>query len=201
MFTRNIKRKTWCLLLLMCMVTQMMCIPVFAQDTSSKITTTVKITDLSTGEVKQYEIDDARSIAEVDEEGRPVTTTIIEVGGSQSDMARAGQSNYDDFSGWRGTVTISYTDNGTYANLTKATGNWTRRSGSTSISGMSMTYGQALGTNSRNSSIGLSSNSTTTVTPSWPAGKYGYGIGHYLGATIHATIGGKYVYISCNVNY
>ena len=57
-------------------------------------------------------------------------------------------------------------------------------------------WGQDLGTNSKSSSATFinSYNSTTN----WPKGKYGYGLGHKVGAYISGTVNGKNVSVSCN---
>lgn len=58
----------------------------------------------------------------------------------------------------------------------------------------SITYGQYLGTNSRNATANFVNSYNTTV--SWPKGKYGKG--DFLGANISGKVTNKYVDILCN---
>lgn len=201
MIAKSKCKKIMCLMFAVCLLMPTVMIPVLAEDIHPKITTTVTIEDLETGEIETFEIDDIETTEEIDDEGRLVTTATVDVGDSEIIAARGGQSNNNTFSGWKGTASIKFTDDGTYANLTNATGNWTKVSGSSSISAMSMTYGQDLMTNARNGSIGLSSNSTTSVSPNWPAGKYAYSRGNRVGTTIFATIAGKKYSVACNYGW
>lgn len=64
------------------------------------------------------------------------------------------------------------------------------------MTGKKIVWGQDLGTNSKSSSATFI-NSYNTIT-NWSKGKYGYGLGHKVGAYISGTVNGKNVSVSCN---
>lgn len=171
---------------------------VSAQSNEPRLNSYVVIKNIETGTVTEYQLDNAKIKHTQDENGNPVTIGTVEVGGTPANMSRAGQSNYDVFSGWKGTVAITYTNDGTYACLNSAEGSWVRVNGSTGISSRTLTYGQDLGTNSRSGSTGIV-DSYAYVSTGWPKGKYGYGAGHKVGANVSAKINGNYVYVYCNL--
>lgn len=173
----------------------------FAAMASPRVTTQVVIKNIETGDITEWPLNDIVTREVIDENGQLVNvSTVTFDGSSMQTNARAGQSNYNVISGWKGTVSITYTDDGTYACLKSASGSWERQSGSSTISDKKLTYGQDLGTNSRSGSTSMP-NSSTSVRLVWPAGKYGYNSGHKVGANVSGKIGSNYVYVYCNVSF
>ncbi|MDR1800525.1 MAG: hypothetical protein LBQ95_01575 [Lachnospiraceae bacterium] len=107
---------------------------------------------------------------------------------STTDLTKASSASY------RGNVKITYTDDGTWACLKTAYGSWTRVSGTATISKCSITYGQYLGTNSKNGNKSFTS--SVSVTTGFSKGKYGQG--HFLGANIYGVVGGQGVSVVLN---
>lgn len=189
------------LFLTMCFVLQTVCIPTFASEEKTPTATTViTVIDNTTGEKTEFQVNNnVTTEKSIDENGNPISISTFEVGGKNS-MLRAGQTNYGDCDGWRGTVSIRYTDDGTYASLSYAEGKWEQERASTIITSTSMTYGQDLGTNARNGSITIPTSTLKgSVSLNWPPGKYGSGKGHKVGATLIGTIRNKTYHVACNV--
>lgn len=110
------------------------------------------------------------------------------------------QSINNIFYGYEGTISITYTDDGTYACLQTVRGSWERVSGSYVMSDTGITYGQDLGTNSANGSKSYTGISIF-VTTAYKPGKYGYNLGHKLGANLSGKINGRYYTVVCNVQF
>lgn len=191
----------------LCLVISMLCIPNVAnaaQRNNSGLNTQVTITDLETGEITQYDLDD--SVVDVnvteDENGTKMITNTYEVDGKSIPVAvpYIDMSKSDIFSGWKGVVNITYTDNGTYACLKGVNASWKRVDVAQQISNKSLDYGQDLVSNPRSGYTNMTGNSIAFSTL-WPQGKYGSGIGNSVGATLNAKIGSKYVAISCNATF
>lgn len=161
-------------------------------DISSRITTTVTIRDIATGKIDSYELDN-NNIQVIKESGNPEITVIIDDIGKK--VARdPSQSNSNRFYGWKGNVRISWYDDGMWARLTSAGGDWTKISGNYSMTEKTIDYGQYLGTNSKSGSASFIN--SYNVSPDWPKGKYGSA--HYVGANINGRVNNQYVNITCN---
>lgn len=104
------------------------------------------------------------------------------------------QNTVNTISEWKGTVKITYTDDGQYACLKSTTGGWTKVSGSYNMTNKRVTYGQNLGTNSKNGTTTFGT--SFSVNTGFAKGKYGSG--HFLGANIAGQINGKTVSVVCN---
>lgn len=157
------------------------------------ITTTVTIQDTVTGEITSYELEKENMQVYIGTAENPEITVVVSSG--ENNLTRdPSQSNSNTFYGWKGNVRITWYDDGTYARLTSAGGDWTRISGSYAMTDKRITYGQSLGTNSRSGSSTFIN--SYNVAPGWPAGKYGKD--HFLGANISGTVNNQYVNIICN---
>lgn len=167
-----------------------------AEEIRNRITTTVTIQDAETGEItSSYELKKEDMEIYAGTVDNPEVTVVIDTG--EGKLTRdAGQSNSDTFYGWIGNVRITWYDDGTFARLTSAGGDWTRASGGYEMPTKTITYGQLLGTNSRSGSANFFS--SYNIAPSWPSGKYGSG--HFLGANINGLVNGQWVNITCNYN-
>lgn len=166
------------------------------ENIKSKIITTVSIEDAETGQRTSYEIENEDIELYTSPDGVE-TTAVINIGGGDEILTRdAGQTASNTLYGWKGNVRITWIDDGTFIRLTSAGGDWTRISGSLNMTNKSINYGQSLGTNSRsgNSSFTNSYN----IALSWPGGKYGFSLNHFLGANINGLVNGKWVNVTCN---
>lgn len=98
---------------------------------------------------------------------------------------------------WRAEIQIKYTVDATYACLETVSGKWVylNQGGSNTITNGQISYGQILGTNSRNGS------SITGISCYIPTGfsKGKYGSGHSLGANMSATVGGEKLEAAINI--
>lgn len=169
----------------------------FNEMSMSKETTTVTIYNEETGEKTKY-IVDVKPEYEIstNDEGETVITETVRVDPPVPAIMPLGDVRYSEkYYGWQGEVHFAFTDDGTYACLTQAAGEWTKLSGSYSISNRSLNYGQVLGTNSASGSYDMSSNYVQFNT-GFKKGKYGKG--GYLGATLNAKIGSNWVSIEHN---
>lgn len=155
------------------------------------------IKDEATGKEITVNLGDADISAESTTDGIKVTNTLdLEKALESLPATRANQTVTNTLSGWRGTVTISYTDDGTWACLNHVSGNWRRVSGSYSMSNANVTYGQYLGTNSKSRNISFGS--TFSINTGFSKGKYGSS--HFLGANISGRVNGKIITVTCNHN-
>lgn len=186
----------------MCTITQIVPVKVFAETKHNpEIITEIIIKDVETGKIEEYKIENDVTETIINNQGEITQSSTVTVDDETiSNRMRVGQSNNNTFSGWKGTVNIQYSDDGTYAALKQATASWKRVSGSTSISNKTLNYGQDLGTNSKHGSINFT-NGSTAVVVNWPKGKYAYNVGHKVVANLSAKIKGKYVYVYCNVKF
>lgn len=166
------------------------------EDVKNRIVTTVTIEDVESGSVFSYNVENENIKLSRSTDGKEVTADIS-VGCEKEHIKRApSQSASNTFDGWEGNVRISWYDDGTWACLKSAGGDWTRVSGSYNMTGKKIVWGQDLGTNSNSGSATFINSYNTGV--NWPKGKYGYGLGHKVGAYINGTVNGKDVSVSCN---
>lgn len=153
------------------------------------------IKDEATGEEITVNLGEADISAKSTSDGIKVTNTLdLEKALENLPVTKANQTVTDTLSGWRGTVTISYTDDGTWACLNYTSGNWRRVSGSYSMSNANVTYGQYLGTNSKSRNVSFGS--TYSINTGFSKGKYGKD--HFLGANINGRVNGKSITVTCN---
>lgn len=154
------------------------------------------VKDIETNAVERIELDTDVTVRESSagtivesEVSTDNVSSVIETYDTQSSSKTA--------KGWKGTVKINYVDNGTTACLTSAQGTWKRVSGSLSMTNKSITYGQVLGTNSKNGTKSFSGSSVSVQT-NFKHGKYGSG--SFLGANISGKVDGKYITVVSNYN-
>ena len=167
-----------------------------AKDVKNIIVTTVTIQDVKSGFVSSYNVEDENIKCSRSADGKEIIA-IISVGDEKASAKRApSQTNSNTFYGWKGNARISWYDDGTWACLKTAGGDWTKISGNYNMTGKKIVWGQDLGTNSKSSSATFINSYNTTT--NWPKGKYGYGLGHKVGAYISGTVNGKKVSVSCN---
>lgn len=153
------------------------------------------IKDEATGEEITVNLGEADISAKSTSDGIKVTNTLdLEKALENLPVTKANQTVTDTLSGWRGTVTISYTDDGTWACLNYTSGNWRRVSDSYSMSNANVTYGQYLGTNSKSRNVSFGS--TYSINTGFSKGKYGKD--HFLGANINGRVNGKSITVTCN---
>lgn len=157
------------------------------------IVTTVTVQNLVTGEVNSYEIENPEMEINVGTSDNPEITAIVTVG-TNITARDASQTNSNTIDGWKGNVRITWYDDGTYARLTSAGGDWTRVSGSYEMTGKYIRYGQDLSTNARSGRADFTN--SYNVAPGWPLGKYGQG--NFVGANINGYVNNQYVTITCN---
>lgn len=156
-----------------------------AQKDGPRLVTTVTITDLNTGEVTEQELGNTRTSVSLDKDGNRVYTSTVTLGASINQKTT--QASSDIFGGWKGLVEITYTDDGTYACLTRAQVMWEKVSGSNTCTNVNLSYWQHLFRRSEDvvtgdfTGIGV----FTRFSPE----KYGYNLGYELGASSKATIG------------
>lgn len=156
----------------------------------------VLVQDDTTGEVTRIDFQSGETqMKEVN--GQLLVTTTVDM--NDIPQPRAGQTSTNTIDGWNGTVSITYTDNGTFACLTNTSGSWRRVSGSATLTNASVAYGQVLGTNSRNGYTPFGT--TFSVATGFSAGKYGYGLNHFLGANIVGKINGKTATVVSNIYF
>lgn len=166
-------------------------------DILNHLTTTVTIRDADTGEMTSYKINNHKLKVSESQNGSVSTLVIHDIGSTieDSQLQRSpSQSNSDTIYGWKGNVRITWYQDGTWARLISAGGDWTKVSGNYTMTNKSIRYGQTLGTNSRSGSASFVN--SYNVAPSWPNGKYGQG--HFVGANISGKVNNKYVDIVCN---
>lgn len=167
-----------------------------AEDVKNRIVTTVTIEDIESGSIFSYNVENENIKLSRSADKKEVIADIS-VGYEKEHIKRApSQSASNTFDGWVGNVRISWYDDGTWACLKSAGGDWTRVSGSYNMTGKKIVWGQDLGTNSNSASATFINSYNTGV--NWPKGKYGYGLGHKVGAYINGTVNGKNVNVSCN---
>lgn len=141
---------------------------------SGKIESYMLITDVETGEVSKVELATPETtVVQNDKNGimiESVITTddIVDRIQTRDTQSASKPAQY----GWKGTVKITYFDNGTKASLTAVNASWKKVSGSYTMTGKTVNYGQVLGTNSKKGSKAFSGNSVT-VYPHFVHGKYG----------------------------
>lgn len=195
----NKKRTTTCAIFLVCLFLISSIVNAAPQNSvnvekiRNRLETYVTITDAETGEQISYPIDS--NVAQI--YYNPVnseTTVVYENIGKPIQTRDQSQSNSNTFYGWKGNVRITWYQDDTWAKLTSAGGDWTRVSGSYTMSEKTIDYGQYLGTNSRNGSASFIN--SYNIGLNWPSGKYGDG--HFLGANINGKVNGQYVNITCN---
>lgn len=170
-----------------------------------KFETYALVYDEKTGETIRIELESPEVNIQMNDKGEAVITNTytIDKSGTCVEGAvnpRASQTNTNTFYGYEGTVSITYTDDGTYACLQTAKGSWKKVSGSYVMSDTSITYGQDLGTNSANGSKSYTGISIF-VTTAYKPGKYGSNLGHKLGANLSGKINGSYYTVVCNVHF
>lgn len=161
--------------------------------------TRVTITNTETGKVTQYNLNESSTQCVIDKDGERVFVSTFNIEDKRI-MTRASQTNEDTLNGYKGTVKITYTDDGKYACLTRVFARWEKESGNSTISNMNLNYGQVLGTNSKKGHTTILEKAVDLTTGFKP-GKIGYGLDFFLGATLNAKIGSDQVAIECNVNY
>lgn len=173
-------------------------IAALAQEAAARTTENyLIIKDIETGEETRINLGDSVVTVENIGNGIRVTDTVdLEEALGKIPMPMIDQSVANTLSGWRGTVSITYTDDGTWASLNYITGNWRRVSGSYNMTNAGATYGQSLGTNSRSASTTFGSQFSANTT--WPKGKYGRG--HFLCGNISGRVNGKIITVVCNHN-
>lgn len=168
--------------------------------TSSVPKTHVKITNTETGKVTQYNLDEASTQSVIDKDGERVFVSTFNIEDNHKYSLNSTQTNEDTLNGYKGTVKITYTDDGKYACLKRVYASWQKESGNSTITNKSLNYGQVLGTNSKKGYTTLLGNAVD-LTTGFNQGKIGYGLDFFLGATLNAKIGSNQVAIECNVNY
>lgn len=174
----------------------------YAADKTPVPKTHVKITNTETGKVTQYDLNNASTQKMIDKNGEKVFVSRFNINDKNRITLDATQQNQDTFNGYKGTVEITYTDDGKYACLKSVYAYWKKESGNSTLSNMTINYGQVLGTNSKKGyyKVGGNGNAADFYTGFKP-GKIGYGLDFFLGATLNAKIGSNQVAIECNVNY
>lgn len=161
-----------------------------AADTKKpEVHTKVVIENLETGEISEHELGNAITRESRDSSGNKVYDYLVTVGDSNN--SRTVQSTADTFGGWKGSVEITFTDDGTYACLTRAQVMWEKQSGSNTCTKVNLIYGQDLVTNAAKDSIELGEMTGIGVVTGYKPGRYTYGDGFSLGASTRATIGGN----------
>ena len=168
---------------------------------------TITITDKETGEVTKYTLDedDIQSQVSIDENtGEKSITAIYEFGQDSEIDPFTTSSTQDELNGWRGNVQITYTVTSSTACLEKVNARLQHISGSSELSYATLDYGQDLGTNSDTDSYDfnlddgvLGVNISTRFSP----GKFGYDLGHKIGAVLTADIGNKTLEVESSVNF
>lgn len=167
-----------------------------AKDVKNRIVTTVTIQDVKSGLVSSYNVEDENIKCSRSADGKEIIA-IISVGDEKAGAKRApAQTNSNTFYGWKGNARISWYDDGTWDYHKTAGGDWTKISGSYDMTGKKIVWGQDLGTNSKSNSVTFINSYNTTT--NWPKRKYGYGLGHKVGAYISGTVNGKNVSVSCS---
>ena len=114
------------------------------------VTMTVKVTDIETGEVTEYQLEEGRSQVQKDSSGKETVTTTFDIDNLSEVMPLTDSSTSDIFSGWEATVRSTDTIDGTNTCLEEVFARWEQISGSTSRGESSLNYGQDLGMNSAN---------------------------------------------------
>lgn len=202
----DMKKSKWlCMYLCAILFFSTMHVEVFALNNSmmspvkeigNRIVTTVTVKDIKSGNIISYEAKNENITVFRSLDGKEVTVNL-EIGNENKIITRSpSQSNSNSFYGWKGNVRISWYDDGEWACLKTAGGDWTRVSGSYNMTDKKINWGQDLGTNPRQGHATFINSYNTTT--SWPKGKYGYGVGHKVGANISGTVNGQIVSISCN---
>lgn len=112
---------------------------------------------------------------------------------------RAGQTNTDVVNNWLASVSITYNDDGSKAQLTNVSGYWSRYASTPiDLTNRSVGYGYILITQSAHVDKYPTSNSFSYNTG---FGKYAYGTSSFLGCDSTATVGSYTLRVECRKNY
>lgn len=164
--------------------------------------TRVTITNTETGKVTQYNLENVSTQKVIDKGGNEVYVSSFNILDNNRIRLNATQQNEDTFYGYKGTIEITYTDDGKYACLKSVYAHWKKESGNNTLSNMNINYGQSLGTNSKNGYYKVTGAGNAAIfNTGFKPGKYGYGSDFFLGATLNGKIGSNQVAIECNVNF
>lgn len=188
-------RRYLALLITTILIASFVTLPVMAREEPTVVS--VSVTNNKTGQVKQARIpvDNKVSVLSSNEEKILLGDVYVKISEEAEDSielmdAETYASSTTDSSSnqntyWKATVSITYTDDGTYCTFSKAGASWTQLRGSTTLSNRSVYWGYTLGVKSGGKTYSPTSNS---VSYSTGLGALKYGGGSVIGCNSSALI-------------